>query len=129
MNEVMITWNTFSNQWSYSSLLLICQQSVYNLSIIFVSWCKIFLMFLFLSFKEHLKMWATVSSTELGKIVHAFMSLCLDNYALFTSLHNSSLSCLQLIKNAPTVFLICSSKQTHIIYSLHWLPVHFIICF
>uniref|UniRef100_A0AAZ1WYF6 Fibrinogen C-terminal domain-containing protein n=1 Tax=Oreochromis aureus TaxID=47969 RepID=A0AAZ1WYF6_OREAU len=74
-----------------------------------------------------------VSSAELEKIIHAFVSSRLDYCnALFTILDKSSLSRLQAIQNAVARLLTRSSKRAHITpisYCLHWLPIDFRIRF
>uniref|UniRef100_A0A669AWP7 Reverse transcriptase domain-containing protein n=1 Tax=Oreochromis niloticus TaxID=8128 RepID=A0A669AWP7_ORENI len=74
-----------------------------------------------------------VSSAELQKLIHAFVSSRLDYCnSLFTSLDKSSLSRLQAIQNAAARLLTCSTKRVHItpiLYSLHWLPIEFRIRF
>uniref|UniRef100_A0A3P9C069 Reverse transcriptase domain-containing protein n=1 Tax=Maylandia zebra TaxID=106582 RepID=A0A3P9C069_9CICH len=74
-----------------------------------------------------------VSSAELEKLIHAFVSSHLDYCnSLFTSLDKSSLSRLQTIQNAAARLLTRSTKRVHItpiLYSLHWLPIEFRIRF
>lgn len=74
-----------------------------------------------------------VSLAELEKIVHAFVSSCLDYCnSLFTSLDKSSLSRLQAVQNAAARLLTRSTQRAHItpiLCSLHWLPIDFRIRF
>uniref|UniRef100_A0A8C6PYD4 Reverse transcriptase domain-containing protein n=1 Tax=Nothobranchius furzeri TaxID=105023 RepID=A0A8C6PYD4_NOTFU len=74
-----------------------------------------------------------VSTADLEKIIHAFVSSRLDYCnALFTGLSKTSLSRLQAIQNAAARLLTKSSRRAHItpgLQSLHWLPVEYRIQF
>lgn len=75
------------------------------------------------------KLWAIVSSSEMEKIVHGFLSSCLDYCnALFTRINKLSPSHLQAIQNDAARLLRHSAKRaeiTPILFSLHWLIVDF----
>ncbi|KAF7652754.1 hypothetical protein LDENG_00092700 [Lucifuga dentata] len=66
-------------------------------------------------------------------VIHAFISSILDYYnSLFICLNKSLLNTLQTGQNAAARLLANSRKCcriTQILFSLHWLPVHFRIHF
>lgn len=79
------------------------------------------------------KLRSVVSINDLEKLIHAFISSCLDYCnSLFTCLNRSSIHCLPLVQNAAARLLTWSSKWSHltpIFTELHWLPVKFRIQF
>ena len=62
------------------------------------------------------------------RIIHAFISLCLDYCdGLFTCLNKTSLDRLQTVQNAAALHLTRNIKRSHItpiLSSLHWLPIN-----
>uniref|UniRef100_A0A3B5Q121 Reverse transcriptase domain-containing protein n=1 Tax=Xiphophorus maculatus TaxID=8083 RepID=A0A3B5Q121_XIPMA len=66
-------------------------------------------------------------------LIHAFITTRLDYCnSLYVGVSQSSLSRLQLVQNAAARLLTGSRKREHvtpILYSLHWLPVHFRVHF
>ncbi len=61
------------------------------------------------------------------KVIHVFITSCLDYCnSLYLGLH-SSIACLQMVQNAVARLLTRAKKTDHItpiLASLHWLPVH-----
>ncbi len=74
-----------------------------------------------------------MSFQDLEKVLHAFITSCLDYCnSLYSGLPQSSLSRLQLVQNAAARLLTGAKKYDHvppILASLHWLPVHFRVQF
>lgn len=69
----------------------------------------------------------------LEKAIHAFISSRLDYCnALYVGTSQSSISRLQFVQNAAACLLTNNPRREHItpvLYSFHWLPVHFRIDF
>ena len=74
-----------------------------------------------------------VSRAQMEMVIHAFISSRLDYCnSLFTCLSKTSINRLQLVQNAAARLLTRSPKRSHItpiLFSLHWLPIHFRIHF
>ncbi len=70
---------------------------------------------------------------DLEKAIHAFISSRLDYCnVLYVGISQASINCLQLVQNAAACLLTNTPRREHItpvLYSLHWLPVHFRIDF
>ncbi len=79
------------------------------------------------------KLKSFLSFQDLEKVIHAFITSCLDYCnSLYSGLPQSSLSRLQLVQNAAARLLTGAKKYDHvtpILASLHWLPVHFRVQF
>lgn len=133
-HDYISLWYIFSNQ-SGSYFILFTSVSATNLGVIFESSLGFnsHVKFMSCSCYSHLRNISKLQLLELEKIIHAFFSSSLDYCnALLTGLDKWSLSRLQAIKNAAARLLTGSHNRasiTPILYSLHWLPVGFRICF
>lgn len=83
----------------------------------------------FFHLRNIFKLQAIVASSEMKKIVHAFVSSHLDYWnALFMGMDKLSLLCLRAIMNAAARLLKHSGMPAHItciLFSLHWVPIDF----
>ncbi len=73
-----------------------------------------------------------VSSQDLEKLVHAFITTRLDYYCNISSFTKKTIRQLHLIQNAAAMILTRTRKSEHItpvLGSLHWLPVTFRIVY
>ncbi len=79
------------------------------------------------------KLKIVLSKTDLEKVIHAFITSCLDYCnVLYSGVCQSSLSRLQLVQNSMARLLTNTKKRDHItpiLASLHWLPVKQLIVF
>ena len=71
-----------------------------------------------------------LSQADTGRLMHAFITSRLDHCsALFSSLPKKTINKLQIIQNAAALVLSNTKKrahlETHVLKSLHWLPVSF----
>lgn len=87
----------------------------------------------FFSFGFPAKLKHYLRTTDLEKVIHAFITSCLDYCnSLYVSTGQSALNHLQLVQNTAARLLTWPKKSEHIMLvlsSLHWLPVRFRIDF
>ena len=83
--------------------------------------------------RQLMKIRSFLSSADLKKLIHAFISSRLDYCnALYSGFSTQNIQRLQLIQNAAARFLACTKNCDHITpipAALHWLPVSFSIDF
>ena len=87
----------------------------------------------FAQLRQLKKIRSFLSSADLEKLTHAFISSRLDySNALYSGISRRNIQRLQLIQNAAARFLTCTKRCDHItpiLAALHWLPVSFRIDF
>ena len=87
----------------------------------------------FAQLRQLTKLRSLLSSADLEKVIHAFISSRLDYYdALYSGISRQNIQGLQLIQNAAARFLTRTKRCDHItpiLAALHWLPVSFRIDF
>uniref|UniRef100_A0A3B3HXE2 Uncharacterized protein n=1 Tax=Oryzias latipes TaxID=8090 RepID=A0A3B3HXE2_ORYLA len=87
----------------------------------------------FFQLRQLAKVKSFLSRKHFETVIHAFVTTRLDYCnSLYFGAPHSSLSRLQLVQNAAARLLTGTRKREHItpvLASLHWLPVHFRVCF
>ena len=83
----------------------------------------------FAQLRQQTKIRSFLSSADLEKVIHAFISSSLDYCnALYSGTSKQNIQRLQLIQNAAVSFLTRTKRCDHITpipAALHWLPVSF----
>ena len=88
---------------------------------------------IFAQLRQVMKIRSFLSSADLEKVIHAFLSSRLDYCnTLYSGISRRNIQRLQLIQNAAARFLTCTKRHDHItpiLAALHWSPVSFRIDF